>query len=208
MFKRFELDENTTPIISDSAIATHNWGDGRFIPSLVLDCSINKGLSDLIQIHKDTPPGDVKSYWAVKLINKKYAYLILEVKMPMELTVVIPFELETKALLVDAIINSNAVYLQVFNILTLNTLEEKYNGDKILIEIPSSTTFPSWEKLFLKTMTNKFYVKSKNKSESKRTAKKFISESRKLWQNRNIVYQIRGDEQVTHRLLKCFKLSF
>ena len=175
MLKRYNLEENMVEIVSDAAMASSEWGDSRLIPVLVLDCSNNPGVIDLIEIHKDTPPGDVISTWLIKPFSNKFAYLRLKFIMPMNLTVIIPFELSKYSNLLDGIIQNNSVYLQD-NI--YQSVEDKAKKSKVLIEIPSATTFPKWEKLYLKTMTKKY--------KNKQNAKEHIADMRKIWSKRKV----------------------
>jgi hypothetical protein len=181
MLRKMDLEINAVPIVSDAAIASSDWGDSRLIPVLVVNCAKNQGLSDLIVIHKDTPPGDVVSTWALKLFNKKFVYLILEFENPMPITAVVPFEISKHAHLIDGVIQAKALYLQEADTDKKSTVEEKIQKEKILVEIPSRTTFPQWNKLFLQAMTNKFQNSTTAKKEAREKAKLHIQETRRIW---------------------------
>ena len=169
-------DKYTVKIVSDAAMASSKWGDSRLIPVLILDCTNNPTVIDLIKIHKDTPPGDVVSVWSVKPFSTKFAYLKLKFIAPMEVTIVIPFDLSIYPNLIDGIIRNNAVYIQDDK---YKSADEKIEKTKLLIEIPSSSTFPKWEKLYLKVIMKK--LKNKQK------AKEHIKDIRKLWDKRNLL---------------------
>jgi hypothetical protein len=55
--KIHKFDESKmVQIVRDGAIAHPDWGDGRIIPALILDCNVHKQLLELILVQQILPP--------------------------------------------------------------------------------------------------------------------------------------------------------
>ncbi|NLU99264.1 hypothetical protein B6N13_14375 [Marinomonas sp. UCMA 3892] len=169
-------------VVGDGAIATQNAADGRIIPLVILDGSSNQSLDDLIAMHVETPPGDVKSSWCYKRFSKKYIYLTLRFITPMDITVSIVFSVYDNMLLIDGIIKSRGIYIQSGK--AGDKISHDVNAPKILVEIPSSTTFPPWEKIFRKNIRKHFLWKGVEKNMLNEATDNYIKESRVVWARR------------------------
>jgi len=174
---------NTVRIIANGAIASKSFADGRIVPVLVVDCENNKELLQLIQMHEDTPPGDVSSIWGKKMFSSRYVFLKLEFLQPMKVLATLKFDLEKQADLVDMIIFARGFFLQPRE--SGDSVSEGINKPKISIEIPDGTTFPvNWDKLYKSKVVKKFRKKGFLKMEAKAMADEYISRMRDVWLKR------------------------
>lgn len=89
------------PIVHDGAIATHDIGEGRMVPVLIVDCSDKIELRDLIYAHEESPPGDVTVTWAIPKQEKNQVLLLLEFSKPSVLEVLLQFDIEKQGGVVD-----------------------------------------------------------------------------------------------------------
>ncbi|HDL01908.1 MAG TPA: hypothetical protein ENH23_06720 [candidate division Zixibacteria bacterium] len=170
------------PIINDGAIATNSLGEGRLVPVLVVDCSEKVELRDLIYAHKNLIPGDVISTWALPKYNKKQALLLLEFSKPSNLEVVLQFDIEKQGILVDAILHANALYLQPSE--SGSRVIDGLTNGKIIVEIPDTGFFPTWEKYYTKNIVKKFKKSGFSKSEALKAAKQHMAMLREIWAKR------------------------
>jgi len=143
-----------TPIVGDGAIGHPDILDGRIVPVLILDCSSHRALEDLIHAHEHTPPGDCSTTWKWDLLSRRRVYLQFDFKFPVETTAVVAFEVESQGGLVEAIIIARGVYLQPLS--SGKRVSEGIKEEKILIEVPSTTTFPIWTDLHRRTLEKQY----------------------------------------------------
>ncbi|RJX75699.1 hypothetical protein DZ860_03210 [Vibrio sinensis] len=143
-------NQNSLDVVADGAIANQFTADGRIIPVIILNTEKDRRLCDLASIHKDSAFGDVESRWALKRFSKKFVYLVLRFEKPVELEVVVKFDVYTQMSLIDGIIQSRAVYVQPGK--NGDRVGNTIDVPKILVEIPTRTTFDDWESIMTKTI--------------------------------------------------------
>ena len=175
-------DANLIPIISDGAIASPFYGDGRLIPVLVIDCDKHRALKDLIDLHEETPPGDADVTWGRARFNKKYVYLVLNFKRPSEVTVAFKFNVDHQGGLVDGIIRACGVYLQPkeSGLRVLQGVDEP----KILVEIPASADLPNWDNIYNSRLIKEFRTRGLSRSESKAATTEHRKRLNEIWKKR------------------------
>jgi len=145
------------PIVGDGAIGHPHILDGRILPVLILDCHGHPALEDLIQMHADDHPGDCTTTWRWKILRRRHVYLQFDFKIPIETTAIIEFDVASQGGLVEAIINTRGVYLQPLS--SGGRVSEGMENPKILVEVPTTTTFPIWNGLHRKTLEKQFRKK-------------------------------------------------
>jgi len=140
------------PVISDGAISIPDFGEGKLIPAVVIDCAKHENIRDLILLQEESSPGDVSSTWGKKQFSSKEVVLILEFKKPIEVKFALKFNTKTQYALIDGIVTAKAVYLQT-----------KESGTKITTSLLSpkmiaeiSGDFPNWEKIYHKVLVKNF----------------------------------------------------
>lgn len=139
-------DKDLVTIVSDGMIGNPGVQSGRLVPVLVIDCARHPSLEALIQMHKDTPPGDVMCSWGWNRFSKKNVYLVLRFKQPVEAHATIPFQVARQGVLVESILNARAVYLQPLT--SGSKVSEGIERPKIIVEVPASASFPVWQDLY------------------------------------------------------------
>src|SRR6266516_340976 len=90
-------------IISDAAIASALRGDGRLIPLLIIDCSNRPDVEEMLRIHAHLAPGDVEIQWG-RIRGHDKVSLLLSFIRPLELNVILDFDIIQQGGLVDLII--------------------------------------------------------------------------------------------------------
>lgn len=169
-------------LVADGALANKKTADGRLIPVIILDTSLNKALSNLVTLHKTLPMGDATSIWCVKKFSKKEVTLLLKFTKPVELHVAIKFDACKHYTVIDGIIHSRGVYIQPGK--PGDKLSDNINAPKILVEIPARTTFPDWENILFKYVNKRLKKGGVGRKDIKAATLEFISTSRDVWGKR------------------------
>lgn len=156
--------------------------DGRIIPVLILDCSAHQELYELILLHEHTPPGDATLTWGRKRFDKKHVFLKIEFSRPLVTRVMLSFTLERQAALVDGIINSRGVYLQPLQ--SGRRVTEGLDKPKIIVEVPSSATFPEWPKLHRDTIVRTYRSQGAPRTVADALADQHLARLKEIWSKR------------------------
>lgn len=170
------------PIISDGAMATHEIGEGRMVPVLVVDCSEKVELRDLIDAHEYSPPGDVIVTWGIPRWNTDRVLLLLEFSKPSKLEVLLEFDVKKQGGVVDGILYANALYLQPSEY-GLKVVDGLGKG-KIVVEIPDTGFLPRWETLYASNLIKVFKKTGLSRSEAKNAAEQHKLMLREIWSAR------------------------
>jgi hypothetical protein len=180
--KRKVKGNSLLPIVRDGAIATPEWGDGRLIPVLVVDCSNRPEVRDLIYAHEHLPPGDVKVTWGRRLYQKRTVFLLLEFQRPSDITAVIEFDVTEQGGLVDGILHAHGVYLQPLE--SGAKVIEGINKGKILVEVPDTGFMPKWTEIYSRRLLKKFRKNGLARAEADRATEEHIKRIREIWRLR------------------------
>lgn len=170
------------PVVRDGAIATPEWGDGRLIPVLVVDCSNRPDVRDLIYAHEHLPPGDVKVTWGRRLYQKRTVFLLLEFQRPSKVTAVLEFDITEQGGLVDGVLHAHGVYLQPLE--SGARVVEGLNKGKILIEVPDTGFMPTWTKIYNGRLLKMFRKRGLNRAQADRATGEHIKRIREIWRLR------------------------
>jgi len=175
-------NSSVVPIVRDGAIATHQIGEGRMVPVLILDCSNKAELRDLIHAHEETDSGDVTVTWGISKDDKSKVMLILEFFKPSVLEVLLQFDIGKQGGVVDSILHANAVYLQPLE--SGARVVDGLEKEKILAEIPDTGFLEVWEKLYTESLINIFKKSGFSKKEAKNAAEQHKDMLRGIWVKR------------------------
>jgi hypothetical protein len=175
-------ESSIVPVISDGAIATHEIGEGRMVPVLVVDCSEKVELRDLIYAHEYSPPGDVTVTWGTPKWSKNTVLLLLEFSKPSKLEVLLKFDLKKQGGVVDGILHANALYLQPSES-GLKVVDGLDKG-KIIVEIPDTGFLSKWEALYTSNLVKLFKKKGLSRRQAKGAAEQHKSMLREIWSKR------------------------
>ena len=103
---RHEVEARPISIVSDAAIATRGFGDGRLIPLVILDTTTRPDVEAMIVAHRDLGPGDSTSAWARRSrFDWRGIRLVLTVTNPSRCTMVLDFDIDRQGGLVDQIVH-------------------------------------------------------------------------------------------------------
>lgn len=170
------------PIVRDGAIATPEWGDGRLIPVLVVDCSNRPDVRDLIYAHEHLPPGDVKITWGRRQFQKRTVFLLLEFQRPSEVSAILEFDITEQGGLVDGILHAHGLYLQPLE--SGARVIEGIDKGKILVEVPDTGFMPTWTEIYRKRLLKKFRKSGLARAEADRATEEHIKRIREIWRMR------------------------
>lgn len=179
MKRKRKLDTEIVPIVGDGAIGVPEFGDGRIIPVLVIDCGKRQDIQDLICAHEHSPPGDVKVTWGAKPRQKHSVYLVLEFERPGEVICLLQFKLEQHGMLVDGILRSKGLYLQP--LASGAGVAEGLEGPKILVEVPDTDFIEQWDKVFRKHLLKSFKKRGLSNSEAHGAIEEYLKTTRGMW---------------------------
>ncbi|CAC9572697.1 hypothetical protein [uncultured Gammaproteobacteria bacterium] len=174
--------DSIVPIVGDGAIATEEVGEGRMIPLVVIDCSEKVEFRDLIYAHENLIPGDVNITWVTPRWGNKKVGLLLEFKKPSVLEVLFQFDIKKQGIVVDAILHSNALYIQPEE--SESKVSKWLEKARILIEIPDTGFLQEWDKRYTKTISKNFKKSGFSRAESKKATEEFKIKAREIWAQR------------------------
>lgn len=180
------MKNSISPIVQVGAIGNPFVNDGTLLPYLTIDCSQSPDVEDFIEVHGDMPiPGDVISTWCWNRLSKKVVYLRLDFKRPILTSTHIPFIVESNGYVIDWIINVKGLYLQ--SSAHGNKASEGLGKPAIIVEIPSSTTFPIWPKLYRKSLVKRFRREGYSRNQLDGVISDYIRIQKELWFRRRTV---------------------
>lgn len=179
-------------VVADGGMSLPIIGEGRFIPSIMIDIEDNVEVAELLKLHENTPPGDTVLQWSLPdtIFRKpKSVFLNLTFLKPMEMSFGIDFSIAERHALVDGIIQSRAFILQVGKrgekVSTLFIDESKQQtNSSVLIEVPNTGFDSKWNELLLDYLKHKYRKKGTSRKEASEFAKEQISKMREIWNMR------------------------
>src|SRR5436309_12905430 len=92
------------PIVHDAAIAGPI-ADRRLLPVLFIDTSEHPDVRELLRVHEHLGSGDVEFNWGLSLESKDDTILYLRFLRPMEVQVILLFDVRRQAILVEGILS-------------------------------------------------------------------------------------------------------
>jgi hypothetical protein len=165
-------------VIADGVLSAPEIGEGRFIPSLIINGIEDQELVDLISIHQESPPGDAVFLWTRLLWDRSKIILNVSFKKPMKVEFGIEFNLPTQNALIDGIMQSRGFFLQVGKGGDkLSTL----HSDRILLVVPEMGFDKKWDEILIETIRSKYKKLRYPKKELTIATNKHIRSMRELW---------------------------
>ncbi|GIU35742.1 hypothetical protein TUM3794_03900 [Shewanella colwelliana] len=182
MFKKKKKITNVLPIYDAVTVACEGIKEGRELPNIIVDASAYEEFFAMVELHKSADlPGDIITTWAwpKSRFSKPKVFLKMSFVAPVKFDLNIVFDPVIYGEIIDAIILSKLVTILHGNedIITLF----KNKAPAISIEIPSTSTFPTWEKIYLEALTIRYRKQNFKKKEAIRLAKERIKNYRKSW---------------------------
>ena len=176
---RHDAERNPVPIVSDALVAQARYGDGRFIPLLILDTSTRPDIDDLIRAHQTLGPGDATSGWLrLSKLNRRRIRLFIQFTNPSQCLILLDFDIIRLGGVVDQIIKIEGVYIQGGR--AGDRLRATWNSPRVAIEVPSKEFRPEWNRLFRKAQFDRFREMGLNRRDAKVATEAFIREWRQF----------------------------
>lgn len=190
MFKKsIPVDFPIFKAVEDGVMSTPNIGEGRFIPSVIIDIEENIEIGELLKLHENTPPGDTELQWHLPSTffgNPKSVLLKITFIKPMSITFGIEFSISEREAAIDGIIQSRGVHLQIgksgdkVSTIFVNEAKQKTHGC-VLVEVPNLDFDTKWNELHMNFLKHKYRKQGASKSDSNTLAKEQIKKMRELW---------------------------
>lgn len=158
-------------------------GEGRFVPTVIIDSSIATDVVEIIELHKGSSQGDVEISWAspFTIFNPKGFTLTVRFMKPQEMIFGIYFDVAKHHSIIDGIILSQALKVQCGKP-GQKILETMGNG--ILIEIPRTNFSKHWDNHILKLVKKSLKNSGVSKNNLNNAAKEHIRTNREIWHYR------------------------
>jgi len=170
---RHDGETQPVPIVSDGAIATRGYGDGRLLPVLILDTSSRPDIDALILAHRDLGPGDATSVWGrPSRFNSDTLRLMLRFTNPSECIILLDFDPVRHGGIVDQIVQTEGMYLLAGR--PGDRLRSMIDHPKVSIEIPTKEFRPVWEQMFRNAMFKDFRKAGMRRAEARRATDSVI----------------------------------
>lgn len=167
-------------IVGDAALSTRGLHGGRLLPLLLLDTSDRPDISEFIRIHSKTSElGDVKTQWCQIQGHDRTAVLLLTFIRPVELFMILEFDIVRQGILVAQALAGQGMYLAIAEH-EADRLKENIDRPKVLIDVPDTGFGKTWDDLFYKHLAEDFRGRGLSRSDSRRAARSAIEELRKF----------------------------
>jgi len=190
MFKKnMKIDYPIFKVVADGGLSVPVIGEGRFLPSVMIDIKENVEVAELLKLHENTPPGDTVLQWSLPatIFSKaKCVILNLTFLKPMKMTFGIEFSISERHAVIDGIIHSRGFHLQVGKIgdktstIFLDESKQKTHGC-ILIEVPNTGFDGKWNELLQNYLKHKYRKMGASRNKASNMANEQIQKMRELW---------------------------
>lgn len=169
-----------TQILQVGAIGNPLVSDGRMLPFLTIDCSYNPEIDELIELHGDTSAlGDVVCTWCWRPLSRSSVYLRLDFSRPVATSAHLEFPVATKGYVVDWIMAVKGLYLQSSKYGQF--VSEGIGKPAIVVEVPSTATFPVWPSLYKRLLTKRFKKEGLHGKQIEQAIADYKALQREIW---------------------------
>jgi len=166
-------------IVADAAVSARGLHGGRLLPLVLLDTSDRPDLAEFIRVHQYHGPGDVNVQWGQIAGHEGTVALFLTFIRPVELFVVLEFDIVKQGILVEQAMIGQGIYLARAEA-DDDRLMKNPNRPKVIVEVGDTGFRETWDKLLLKHLTKHFRTEGLSRSESRRAASSLIGELRRF----------------------------
>jgi hypothetical protein len=171
------------PIVSDGAIATRGYADGRLLPVLILDTSNRPDIDAMILAHEQLGPGDATSAWgAPSRFEWRTVRLAITITNPSQCTILLDFDIVSRGGIVDQIVQNGGLYL--IGGRPGDRLRTSIDRPKISVEVPSKGFRAEWDRLLRKATFQRFRLMGMGRSEAKSATESFVDHWREFGAHR------------------------
>ncbi len=175
-------EAQVVPIVGDAAIATVRVGHGRLIPLIIIDTTNRPDLAEMIKAQAHLPEGDVVVQWGTLPKRHDHIALVFKFQRPIERAAVVEFEITKQGILVEHILQSNALYIQAGKV--GDRLKHDVDRPKMLIEVPDTGIRAVWDRLYFDAIFKRARRDGTGRFDAKKVARNYIEQIRELAQFR------------------------
>ena len=163
-------------ILSDAGHAYMRPEDGRLVPLVAIDTTDRADLETLFASYAPDTVGDVAIQWGRREgAPKGTVTLFIRFEKPVELLLVIDFEVVAQGFLVDGILRTGQLYLQ--GIRSTARTDAKTRTSKIRVVVPDTKFAPVWNELLIDELASR----SRALGATERHARLIAEESIRRW---------------------------
>src|SRR5437870_539522 len=130
-------------IVADAAVSTRGTHGGRLLPMVLLDTSDRPDIEELIRVHQSLGPGDVKILWGKVEGHEGTVALFLTFIRPIELLMVLEFDIVKQGSLVDQALTGQGIYLT-----QARQQDDRFMKDpdrpKLIVDVPDTGFGKTW----------------------------------------------------------------
>jgi hypothetical protein len=166
-------------IVADAAVSTRGLHGGRLLPLILLDTSARPDIAELIHVHETFRTGDVKVQWGQVQGHEGTVALFLNFIRPMELFMVLEFDIVRQGILVEQALTGQGIYLACAEHAD-DRLRNNPDRPKVIIDMLDTGFAKTWNDLFHKHLAQDFREKGLSRSDSRRAARSAIEELRRF----------------------------
>jgi hypothetical protein len=167
------------PIVADAAISTVGLHGGRMLPVLLLDTSSRQDVAEFIRVHESLGPGDVEVQWGKLDGHERTVALFLKFIRPIELFLILEFDIVRQGILVDQALTGQGVYIARADG-PGDRLKFDVGRPKVLVEVADTGFRQIWDGLLNKHLVRHFREEGLSRHESRSAARSLIKELRKI----------------------------
>jgi hypothetical protein len=178
---RHEREKRPVRIVADAAVTTRGPHGGRLLLVLLLDTTDRPDIAEFIRVHESFGPGDVRVQWG-KIEAEGHegtVALFLTFIRPMELFVVLEFNIARQGLMVEQILTGRGIYLARAEG-DDDRLIRNIDRPKVIVEVPDTGFRKAWDETFHKHLARHYRNNGLSRSESRQAARSLIEEWRKF----------------------------
>ena len=147
---------------------------------LLLDTTDRPDIEELVRIHQSMGPGDVNTQWGQVDGHDGTAALFLKFIRPMELFMVLEFDIAKKGFMVDQILTGQGLYICRANG-DDDRLLKNPDRPKVIVEVPDTGFAEPWDKLFHQQLAKDLQdERGLGRAEARRGARSVIAEWRRF----------------------------
>jgi hypothetical protein len=165
-------------IVADAAIATQGLGEGRLIPLVILDTSERPDIDELVRVHVHLSPGDASCQWGRLPKNKDAIALFIDFIRPVEMLIIIEFDIARQGVLVDQVLRGRGLYIQPGR--PGDRLVTTMGSPRVLVEVGQLGFDDKWNQLYLKAVETRFRKEGLSRRDARTAARDFIEEFRRF----------------------------
>jgi hypothetical protein len=167
-------------IVSDAAVSTRGTHGGRMLLLLILDTSDRPDIEEFIRAHQSMGPGDVQTQWGQIDGHDRTIALFLTFIRPVELFMILEFDIATQGFMIDQILTAHGLYICVAE-RDDDRLAMNPDRPKVIVEVGGIGFDAEWDKLFHKHLAK--YLRDTytlSRADARRGARTVIADWRKF----------------------------